>query len=318
MNVLKCSPMALALLALCSCATLEQAPLVYSSKTSVGVDIATTATETPGLSMSVGFKQVDAAYVPVAVSKACSTKDNTSECKHGIHDVYLISGNAKDGAFRDSDEETNRIRLEELDRALNEFKAAALDVDAAEREQVRLEKNLEAIGKKIREEERNRSITPTAVDPTATPAGSGATPTTSAGSSDQNLMQIQNALSQEKSRADETLKTKKLTLDVRRAAFVKAQNALYIQGDSYSVFGSFESKSRIKAPSKPLNDNQAEAAVGLGKIFATGVASQNISRGLEDYYRDRAAILCIEAAQRVSDAELSAAIANCAALGKNR
>ncbi|MET4729140.1 hypothetical protein ABIE09_002953 [Lysobacter enzymogenes] len=319
MNASRCSLFALGALALAGCATLEQAPLVYSSKTSVGVDIATTATETPGLSMSVGFKQVDAAYVPVAVSKACSTKDHTSECKNGIHDVYLISGNAKDGAYNDSDEETNRIRLEEIDRALNEFKAAAIDVATAEREQATVDQNLNDIREKIRKAGLDKS--PVTSDPNIPPGGTGAVPVPVVGSIEQDLMQRQDTLMIEKSLADQKLKNKKLVLDVRRAASLKAQNALYIQGDSYSVFGSFESKSKIKAPSGSSEQSKreaAEASVGLGKIFATGVASQNISRGLEDYYRDRAAVLCLEAMKGLQGNMLAKAISDCAALRGSR
>jgi hypothetical protein len=56
-----------------ACAPLAQAPLVYSSKNSFGVDISATSTETPGVSLAIGVKMVDAAYVPVAVAVPCNS-----------------------------------------------------------------------------------------------------------------------------------------------------------------------------------------------------------------------------------------------------
>src|SRR5689334_4374134 len=55
---------------LLGCAPLQQAPLVYSSKVAVGVDLSSNAAESPGISISLGVKTVDAAYVPVAVARS--------------------------------------------------------------------------------------------------------------------------------------------------------------------------------------------------------------------------------------------------------
>lgn len=54
---------------LCARVPLQHAPLLYSSKTSVGIDVSTSTTESPGGSISMGVKVVDAAYVAVAVCK---------------------------------------------------------------------------------------------------------------------------------------------------------------------------------------------------------------------------------------------------------
>jgi len=39
---------------LLGCSPLQQAPLVYSSKVSVGVDVSATSTETPGAGVTIG------------------------------------------------------------------------------------------------------------------------------------------------------------------------------------------------------------------------------------------------------------------------
>jgi hypothetical protein len=46
------------------CTALEQAPLVYTSKQIVGIDVSAPTTESTGVTVSVGYKNVDAAYVP--------------------------------------------------------------------------------------------------------------------------------------------------------------------------------------------------------------------------------------------------------------
>ncbi len=54
---------------LAGCAgTIPQAPLVYVSKQSVGIDISTGMVESGGIAAHVGFRNLDAAYVPVAVT----------------------------------------------------------------------------------------------------------------------------------------------------------------------------------------------------------------------------------------------------------
>jgi hypothetical protein len=71
--------------------------------------------------------------------------------------------------------------------------------------------------------------------------------------------------------------------------------------DSYSVFGSFEAKTSVGVDENTRNGKAGgDAGVGLGKIFATGVASQNISDGLSHLYRTRALTACYEAVSRLA------------------
>ena len=77
---------------LAACAPLQQAPLVYSSKTSMGIDLSTPTSEQPGVSINIGFKQVDAAYVPVAVAKDCDTGKGVQNCQHKIYELMKITG----------------------------------------------------------------------------------------------------------------------------------------------------------------------------------------------------------------------------------
>jgi hypothetical protein len=54
------------------CAPLQQAPLVYSSSVVLGATIGATPQDNYAPNMTVGFKSLDAAYVPVTVSRDCS------------------------------------------------------------------------------------------------------------------------------------------------------------------------------------------------------------------------------------------------------
>jgi hypothetical protein len=99
--------------------------------------------------------------------------------------------------------------------------------------------------------------------------------------------QLSDAIANQKTRNDEQ---KAVALELRQAREAVDQVNRF---DSYSVFGSFEAKSSAKA--------SGEASVGLGKIFATGVASQNISDGLSDYYRSRAITSCYEAISKLAE-----------------
>lgn len=81
---------ALALLA-GACAPLAQAPLVYSSKTQAGVNFTTTSAETPGVEISLGYKAVNTAYVPVAVARPCEGSAG-AQCAGGSYDVLPVRG----------------------------------------------------------------------------------------------------------------------------------------------------------------------------------------------------------------------------------
>ena len=71
--------------------------------------------------------------------------------------------------------------------------------------------------------------------------------------------------------------------------------------DAYSVYGRFESSTRTNNDTKGIS-----AGIDLGKVFSTGVASQNLSSGLAEYYRQIGLAACYETvvnlAKTVSDA----------------
>jgi hypothetical protein len=71
------------------CAPLEQAPLVYSSSKQFGIGVKSGAPDAPGLDVHIGFRALDAAYVPVAVAKQCGQGQT---CSGITYNVVPIAG----------------------------------------------------------------------------------------------------------------------------------------------------------------------------------------------------------------------------------
>lgn len=82
-------------LSACACVPMEQASLTYTSKTTMGVSVAAGTQDTPGLDVSIGFKETNVALVPVAVAKYCY-KATAAQCQKTIYEMKLISGGKVD------------------------------------------------------------------------------------------------------------------------------------------------------------------------------------------------------------------------------
>lgn len=84
-------------LALSGCAPLQQAPLVYTSSHVVGVKLGVAPTQPESMEAVIGYKDLDAAYAPVAVSNPYLDKAMTSGNKYDkelyeIKEIYGIYG----------------------------------------------------------------------------------------------------------------------------------------------------------------------------------------------------------------------------------
>lgn len=72
--------------ALGACAPLQQAPLVYTSGVTVGLKVGVSPAQADAFETVIGFKMLDAAYVPVAVSKPDIDGPESSKAK--VHEIY--------------------------------------------------------------------------------------------------------------------------------------------------------------------------------------------------------------------------------------
>jgi hypothetical protein len=85
----------LLMLATSACVPMEQASLTYTSKTTMGVGVAAGTQDTPGLEVTIGFKEVNVALVPVAVAKYCY-KATAEQCQNAIYQMRMVSGGKTD------------------------------------------------------------------------------------------------------------------------------------------------------------------------------------------------------------------------------
>lgn len=238
-------------LVLCACSGLQQAPLLYSSKSIVGVDVSTPSSESPGASISIGFKLVDIAYVPVAVSKPFqdgSGKDLPS-------DIVRIEANFGEGS---SAGQIDKLSEEELDKVGELLKAKA-----RERSAERALGTVEANRKKKLEGQRAHEL---AKADSKTKASS------------QEIEAQSKQIADDLITLDRSLKTRREAFrqsqidSAEAAAGVELGNLLRTdKRDAMSVYGRFDSAGGASAASSP------SANLTAGKIFSTGVASQNLT-----------------------------------------
>ncbi len=309
----------LAVLVCTACAPLQQAPLVYSSKNTFGLDVSGTSTETPGFSFNVGFKQVDAAYVPVAVAKPCEASGVSDGCANAAFHLTPIVGTSSDEEGHDAGPAAQRAkeiikRYGDAEKAAEAARAAAeittrQIVTAEERVATLKSQNdrataqqAEAARLQAKRDElvARRGSAPLSADDTgllstieAQLAAATAAPLTASEAAelkdkDQSIQQMKKALAATKTQASEaSSKADQLRLE---AELAKLALARINRKDAYSVYGRFEGSAGGSA---------SAASVGLGKVFSTGVASQSLAAGLQKYYEGLSAVVCLEAVAKL-------------------
>jgi hypothetical protein len=302
-------------LLLAGCAHLEQAPLVYASKTTFGVDISSASTENPGISMNLGYKQVDAAYVPVAVARACreqATSGGSGSCAGTQYELKVISGSSKRGSSDKAAAGNGEAeRTEQFIKAFRRYaeassnaNAAGKQVDGIEAEIGQLEKKWKSVSTQQADYEaavaRSKSLADSAK---SAPTGTVAAEASAVADNGQDVQRLKllpsetafmaeysdelKRLKEKRRLADEDYASKKIQVSALEAemAAAKASISQNDRGDAYSVFGSFDGSS---------DADKDGASVGLGKMFSTGVASQNLSEAT-------AIALCYKAAARLAE-----------------
>jgi len=299
-----------------ACAPMKQAPLVYVSKQTFGVDISATQTETPGLSVNVGYKSVDAAYVPVAVMVECPLKlpdTSLSEC-FKTYPVIKLTGGSDGGQDRDSQEiEALVSDLNAKSDRLSKLKASetALSAQIAVVDSAKLTADITAgqketgdISKKIAQFD----AAPVAADGSE-PAVDGKTKTQwqeALLAVSGKTAKLQSELSGYTTKSAQMVSLKsdialanaafEQSLDNFKAAVLKGRILINDKReDALSVYGTFN-LSNASAVGKIFGGEAKDSGVsnGLvaGKVFSTGVASQNLTRDMNAHL---ARINCVNA-----------------------
>lgn len=248
---------------LSGCVPMEQAPLTYTSKMTAGVGMSTGTTDTPGFDVTIGYKEVNIALVPVAVAKYCY-KATEEQCQNAIYQMKLVTGKKIDAV----ENSPLQRRLDELngdmERLVGEQKtdserlvslrsqiAVADAATAAKRE-------LDELGTGSADQVPERqSVRETLL------AKIGQRPANfNVANARQEAAQIE---AKESARNAEAATYRQ---EQARLASQLNRNSNSHRYDAYSVFGKFNGKAS--------GDKQG-AGLTVGKVFATGIAAQNLT-----------------------------------------
>lgn len=276
---------------LVACAPLQQAPLVYSSKVSIGVDVSATSTETPGVGINVGYKQIDAAYVPVAVARKCEPALDKS-CTDKTYDLVLLNG---DSQLADGEEVSPAKLVADGDAAAN----AAAKLNHA---QGRLEEatRRHQADKVLADSVNVRQEKLALLKATGIPAQAAVD------QAQADVLSATDARDKLPARLD-ALNAAKVAMDIAAQANIAASQKyqgllengssrnLNGKKDAFSVFGSFTADTNTKAAA----DKSAGVSLSLGKIFSTGVASQHLTEGMARFFANASPGACFDKAAAI-------------------
>lgn len=314
---------------LVACAPLEQAPLVYSSKNQIGVGVSAGAPDSPGLDITIGYKALDAAYVPVAVSKSCP--ENVT-CDASFSKIELIRG---DNEILGSE----KAELSNIERLNSGISLKNASIKADDLELTKLSGVKIALTEKEKIEKEVNDINQL-IDPIELINESDRTDDnkTALETYKTRLNSIKNGLDNLNSIIPTGITAKMIddqidiitTRKTKDEDFVKAltgqisdaekrlgRSAGGKRGDAYSVFGSFTGNANANV--KP-SGGEGSAGLSLGKLFSTGVAAQFLSEKVGDSYVLGQRSMCVEkfkmTAEKQTDADaakkiMSDAIAFC-------
>ena len=262
--------------ALGGCLPLEQAPLVYSSKVNMGVNLNAGTADSPGPNVIIGYDQHDAAIVPVAVAKPCY-KSTSDKCKEASNDVQIINGLNAISA----EDLINQQLVERARRTIVASQKIVTDnAGTIATENEKLKRLVDLPTKRTRLSTLNQKSTAFNSDPTnpALSADELAEQTkltaevaelsaieTSQGDINRNV----GALSAQSAAAAKTLAEAEGELRGLQAKIATSNSNK--KSDALSVYGSFNGKA----------DGKKEgASLTLGKVFSTGVAAQFLTEGI--------------------------------------
>ena len=254
---------ALGATSLAACVPMEQAALTYSSKSTIGVGVEAGTQQAPGLEVTIGFKESNIALVPVAVAKYCYKASGT-QCQDAIYQMQLIKGGRRDLVENLPLElQINDIntRLAQLNNEQNlsigrlaDLRAGIAVAEAAFAAQSELDKLGPA----------DDNAVPEAVSERAELLA-----TAQSASDDFDLDAARRDAA--KIETEQTARGKKIDVFQEQRARLTAQlesNSEKGRNDAYSVYGRF---------SGSANGTSTGAGLTAGKVFATGIAAQNIT-----------------------------------------
>ncbi|MBF6033500.1 hypothetical protein H8F23_09585 [Pseudomonas sp. P155] len=236
------------------CSPLQQAPLVYTSKQVLGIDISAPTTESTGFSMNLGFKNIDAAYVPLAVSK------ETEGVITPIKEIYATYGEGPQAErAAATPEQQQAVAKLTKDLVVKEQQVSLLKSARTQLiEHKTLIDNKTSLGSKpLSKKLSELLILPPDIE-TKLESKQVLTPT----QVKETVGSVTEGINKKEVEAGETKKEIAQVLSISKR-------------DAMSVFGSFDSGLKSEGTSGVSHQ--------LGKMFSTGVAAQNLTQGLQRY-----------------------------------
>lgn len=221
------------------CSPLEQAPLVYSSTATFGVSTGVNTTETLGFDIVLGYRQADAAYVPVAVAKKTDKCDQKDTDGAPVCSIMPIAASKSD----------LRTKSKTIpDEVKNKYIQLQTDIDGLKKKIIEGQKEVKS----------NLDQLPNNVD---NPEGKLQL--------EDKIKSLRSSVESDQSNLD--LKSTELrTIKEEYGIGEFAEDGS--KKDAYSVYGSFESNS-----SWFFEREKSAVGNGLGKVFSTGVAAQTLT-----------------------------------------
>lgn len=278
-----------------ACAPLQQAPLVYSSKNVVGVDVSASTNEAPGASINIGYKQVDAAYVPVAVAKPCDKNEGDKSalnCQNDNYKLHLVIGTNEEGIEA---KEGNNDNTESVEIVRN-YQIRTVSHELAIKKRGEAEKQLAEINSQEQGADTSKQLETQARKNLATKELEAAKLA---------WQSAQDEFNQAKAKFD------KLSPEQMKKANDATKKSNQVMRDAFSVFGSFDAKTQtgvgpqenkeMPADTQDKKTLDLKAGINLGKMFSTGIAAQNLTQGMAAHYRNQSAAGCLERARHLTD-----------------
>lgn len=244
----------------CGCVPMESASLTYVSKTTAGLSLSAGTPDTPGIDLTIGFDDKNVAFVPVAVAKACYRGTGTN-CENAIYQLQTIQGKKGDAIVSSpiqrrieelSDQITNLSEAQTDDSStLSTLDAQLKAYNEAEAAQDQLNSLVgsEGVEEGRLEELRSRVAQRPAINRTEVQG---------------RVTTLKRDIPARQQRIDDLL-----GLRAQLSAQMGADSNS-TRDDSYSIYGKFSGGG---------GGNAQGGTLTAGKVFATGIAAQNLTEG---------------------------------------
>jgi len=252
-----------------ACYPLEESSLVYASTHQVGVSVSAGTVASPGLDLSLGYKGLDIAMVPVAVAKFCETA-RQDVCNDALYTMRVISGGRQETTdntdlLKRIDANNTTADRNDSSRTQNINKISEIDTKLAKSDKLLiLDNRIAAITNELLTADVEQAIK---LEYEKANKTAEAVALTEFRRTNVQTLRIERA----------RLLTENFGLDVDIARDRSEANKLTQQmragtagrrDDALSVYGTFSGQTE---------GGNTEARLGAGKVFATGVAAQNLS-----------------------------------------